>query len=328
MGLRDYFAACMGYANKRQWDPETDLPDLTGKVVVVTGGNTGLGEQTALNLHSKNAKVYVACRSEERALEAIKRINSKTLGTKDKLVYLPFDLTDLDTIKQAAETIKQQETRLDIVVNNAGIMAWPYKIVNGVEVQFWNHLGHFAFVHYLEPLLLKTARENPPGQSVRVVNLASLGHKLMTKPDFGSIDAANKSYGSTWKRYGQAKLANILYTHELQERWQQENIKVNSCHPGLISTELHRGPAASYGKVAQWANKVQSGFLMTIPEGAKTSTYLAGSREVDELDFRGKYFTPIATETQPSSTARDRELAQQLWKISQDFVDQHDRPSA
>ncbi|GAA5898517.1 uncharacterized protein JCM6883_003340 [Sporobolomyces salmoneus] len=324
MGLRDSLAACTGFSNKRPFDPEHDLPDLSGKVAVVTGGNTGLGEQTALNLHSKNAKVYIACRSEERALEAIKRINSRSKGKEDSLIYLPFDLTDLKAIKTAAETIKGKEERLDIVVCNAGVMAWPYKLINGVEVQLWNHLGHFAFIHYLEPLLLKTARSNPPSTSVRVVNLSSLGHKMMNKPDFSSMDAANQTYGSTWKRYGQAKLACILDAVERQERWKGENIAVNSAHPGVINTELARGPAASYGAIAKWAFKIQGKFLMTIPEGAKTSTYLAASREVDEHNYRGKYFTPIATETSPSKAARDPELAKQLWKISEEFLAKND----
>ncbi|GAA6019433.1 hypothetical protein JCM11491_004826 [Sporobolomyces phaffii] len=353
--FRDSFAACTGFSNKRQWDPETDLPDLAGKVAVVTGGNTGLGEQTALNLHSKQARVYIACRSEQRALEAIKRITSRSRGKEEDLIYLPFDLTDLKTIKAAAETLRTKEDRLDIVVANAGVMAWPFKIVNGVEVQFWNHLGHFAFIHYLLPLLVKTARENPPTSSVRIVNLSSLGHKLMNKPDFTSIETANQTYGSTWRRYGQSKLSNVLFTTELQERLKDENIKassrnlpaclrsgaqqavarltssshlpdqVNSLHPGVIGeTQLSRGPAASYGAVAQWAFKVQGKFLMDIPEGAKTSTYLAASRDVDERDYRGKYFTPIATETEPSKAARDRDLAKQLWKISEEFVAAHD----
>lgn len=324
MGLRDTWAACTGFSNKRPWDPEHDLPDLSGKVSVVTGGSAGLGEQTALNLHTKGSKVYIACRSEQRALEAMKRINSKSRGKEESLIYLPFDLTDLDAIKSAAETLKSKEGRLDIVVCNAGVMAWPYKLINGVEVQFWNHLGHFAFIHHLRPLLVKTARENPPTSSVRIVSLSSLGHKLLNKPDFSSIETANKSYGSTWKRYGQAKLANILFANELQEQLKGENIKVNSNHPGVINTELARGPSETYGAVAKWAFQIQGKFLMTVPEGAKTSTYLAASREVDEHDYRGKYFTPIATETTPSKAARDSELAKQLWKISEAFVLQHD----
>ncbi|GAA6062952.1 hypothetical protein JCM10212_005342 [Sporobolomyces blumeae] len=330
MGLRDLWAHSTGFSNGRPFDPEHDLADLTGKVAIVTGSNTGLGEQTALNLHNQHCKVYVASRSEERARAAIERIATRSKGDKDLLVYLAFDLTDLASIKKAAETVQQQEDRLDILVNNAGVMAWPYKIVNGVEVQFWNHLGHFAFVHYLRPLLVKTARSNlaattdATASSVRIVNVASLGHKLMNKPDFASIDKANQSYGSTWRRYGQAKLANILFSVELQDQLKDENIKVNACHPGNIETELHRGPAASYGFLAKIMIKLQGYILMQIPEGAKTQTYLAASKEVDEKDYRGKYFTPIATETEPSAAAKDKHLAEQLWKLSEDFVREHD----
>lgn len=95
-----------------------------------------MGERTALNLHSKNARVYIACRSEERALEAIERITQTSLGRREELIYLPFDLTDLEKIRKAKEVFEGREDRLDILVCNAGVMAWPYKIVNGVEVQF------------------------------------------------------------------------------------------------------------------------------------------------------------------------------------------------
>lgn len=138
--------------------------------------------------------MYIACRSKERAEDAISRLTKEVPDSASKLVYLPFDLTDLASAKSAAKVVQDKESRLDIFsagalqyhsrlplmmklfpVANAGVMAWPHEIKNGVEVQFWNHLGHFALVDQLLPLMKKTARE--PGSRVRIVNVASLGKR-------------------------------------------------------------------------------------------------------------------------------------------------------
>ncbi|GAA5892879.1 hypothetical protein JCM5296_006031 [Sporobolomyces johnsonii] len=319
MTIRSFLAPRTGFSNGKIWEPSKEIPDLTGKVAIVTGGNVGLGFITAQELASKGCKVYIACRNEERAKAAIEKINAATPGKEADLVYLPFDLTDLKSAKAAAQTL-EGEGRLDIVVNNAGVMAWPYKLVNGVEIQFWNHLGHFALVHHLLPLLVKTSKES----SVRIVNVSSLGHTFSPKPDFSSMDGANGEFGSTWRRYGQAKLANILFSVGLQERVKGENIRVNSCHPGNVNTELTRGPAETYGVVGRLMTKLAPYITMTPTEGAKTQLYLAASPEVDSKDYRAKYFTPIATETEPSALAQDKELAEQLWKLSEDWVKKAD----
>lgn len=125
-------------------------------------------------------------------------------------------------------------------------MAWPYELVNGVEVQFWNHLGHFALVQAVLPLLKKTAQA-PGATSVRVVSVSSLAHQMSPKPDYSSLESVNRQMSSTWQRYGQSKLANIHFAVALQERLQGENIRVNTLHPGNINTSLMRGPVASYG---------------------------------------------------------------------------------
>ncbi|GAA5869616.1 hypothetical protein JCM16303_000525 [Sporobolomyces ruberrimus] len=325
MGLLSPFATRTGFSNGRDWDSDRDLPDLTGKVAIVTGGNAGLGKITVQNLHAKGCKVYLAARSQEKAQEAIDEINSNTPGKEASLIFLPFDMTDLKSIRQAAETVKEKEQRLDILVANAGVMAWPYKIANGVEVQFWNHLGHFAFVDHLLPLMKRTAQSSGT-TSVRIVNVASLGHALApANPDLSSIDGANQQYGSTWKRYGLSKLANILFTVALQDRVKNDNIRVNACHPGNVHTTLNRGPQESYGLLARLFVKTERFFLMAPKDGAKTQTYLAASTEVDEKDYRGKYFTPIATEIEPTKQAQDKSLAEQLWKLSEDFLKEHDR---
>ncbi|GAA5898514.1 SDR family oxidoreductase [Sporobolomyces salmoneus] len=324
MGLRSTIAHSTGFSNGRDWNPDHDLADLSGKVAIVTGGNAGLGEETVRALHAKGCKVYLAARSEEKANDAIGRINATTPGKEAGLVFLPFDLTDLKSIKRAAETVKEKEERLDIVVCNAGVMAWPYKIINGVEVQFWNHLGHFALIHHLLPLLKKTAQSSGP-TSVRIVNVSSLGHTFAPKnPDFSSIEGVNQEYGSTWTRYGLSKLTNVLFSVGLNERIQGDNIKVNSCHPGNVATTLTRGPQETYGFLARWLSVTEKYMLMTPTEGAKTQIYLAASPEVDEKGYSGKYFTPIATEVQPSAQAQDKSLAEALWKLSENFVNEHD----
>ncbi|BGP38625.1 hypothetical protein JCM10450v2_002574 [Rhodotorula kratochvilovae] len=317
-GMLRSLASYAGFSNGRAWDPETDLPDLTGKVAVVTGGNDGIGFITVGALHKKGCKVYLACRSEEKARSAIERLNKAHPGSEGGLVFLPFDLTELASAKRAAATLQEKETRLDIIVCNAGVMAWPYELKNGVELQFWNHLGHFALVQPLIPLLKKTSKE--PGASVRVVSVSSMGHTMTTKPDFSSLEGVNREMGTTWIRYGQSKLANILFAVALQERLKDENIRVNSLHPGVINTSLMRGPVASFGFVFKTINKVQHYFLMTPDDGAKTQIYLAASPEVDEKDYRGKYFVPIATPATPSAYAQDKELAEQLWKLSEDLI--------
>ncbi|GAA5954220.1 hypothetical protein JCM21900_006967 [Sporobolomyces salmonicolor] len=319
MTIRSFLAPRTGFSNGKVWEPSKEIPDLTGKVAVVTGGNVGLGFVTAQELAAKGCKVYIACRNEERAKAAIEKINAATPGKKADLVYLPFDLTDLKSAKAAAQTLEEQG-RLDIVVNNAGVMAWPYKLVNGVEIQFWNHLGHFALIHHLLPLLVRTSKES----SVRIVNVSSLGHTFSPQPDFSSMNGANGEFGSTWRRYGQAKLANILFSVGLQERVKGENIRVNSCHPGNVNTELTRGPAETYGFVGRIMGKLGAYITMSPTEGAKTQLFLAASPEVDEKDYRAKYFTPIATETEPSAMAQDKELAEQLWKLSEDWVKRAD----
>ncbi|GAA5938419.1 uncharacterized protein JCM15063_000730 [Sporobolomyces koalae] len=325
MGFRSALAPYTGFSNGRDWDPERDLPDLTGKVAIVTGGNAGLGKISAQSLHKKGCKVYLAARNEDKANEAIAEINSASPGREATLVFLPFDLTDLQSIKRAAETIKQKEDRLDIVLCNAGIMAWPYKIINGIECQFWNHLGHFALIQHLLPLLKQTAQKLP-NASVRIVNVSSKAHEMApTKPDFSSVESVNGQYGSTWKRYGMSKLSNALFTVALQERLKDENIAVNALHPGVVATTLTRGVYESYGIIARMFSFSERLLLMAPSEGAKTQTYLAASTEVDEKKYRGQYFVPIATPIVPSKQAQDRELAEQLWKFSENYLREHDQ---
>ncbi|ORY88786.1 hypothetical protein BCR35DRAFT_301118 [Leucosporidium creatinivorum] len=302
----------------RKWEPDTGIPDLSGKVAIVTGGNTGIGYQTVLHLLKHGAKVYIACRSEERARGAIEKLNKELPDSASKLVYLPFDLTDLGSAQRAVETFLAKEERLDIVIANAAVMAWPYKIVNGVEVQFWNHLGHFALIKPLLPLLIKTSKE--PNSHVRIVNVSSMGHRYTPKPDFTSLETVNAPLGSTWDRYGQSKLANVLFTAALQKQLAAENIRCLSVHPGLVHSELTRGVIQGsrlFGSLIRWGSSL---LAMSTFEGAKTQLYAATSPEVDEKDLKAAFLWPIATVETPSAFGRDETLADELWSFSERAV--------
>ncbi|KAM0788262.1 hypothetical protein ACM66B_001411 [Microbotryomycetes sp. NB124-2] len=268
----------------RQWDPQTEMPDLTGKVAIVTGGNTGIGYHTVAELLRHGCKVYMACRSEHRAREAIDKLSHEVPDSASKVVFLKFDLTELHTAKSAAEAFNEKESRLDIVICNAGIMAWPYEIKNGVEIQFFNHLGHFALVQELLPTLQQTAKG--PNAHVRVVTVSSAGHIITPKPNFSSLEAVNARMLSTWHRYGQSKLCNILFTLELQRRLDEFGIRCLSVHPGVVDSEVLRGTVAS-SRILGAITKIVSTYLfMSSYSGAKTQLYAAASPEVDELDLK------------------------------------------
>lgn len=220
------------------------IPDQNGKVIIVTGGNTGIGYETCYELVKNGAKVYLAARTESRAMSAINKIQAA--GLKGSVQWLPLDLQDLASVRTAAELFSRKESHLDVLFNNAGIMATPYALTkDGIEGQIQtNHVSHFLFTNLLLPKL--EAASEP-----RVVTTSSVGHNFFkaTEESFSSLEALNGNFGSTWTRYGQTKLSNILFANGLAER--HPKILSNSCHPGNINTELTRGPGQSYGVIVQ-----------------------------------------------------------------------------
>ncbi|KAJ3178636.1 hypothetical protein HDU87_003459 [Geranomyces variabilis] len=303
----------------------SDLPDLSGKVAIVTGGNTGIGYITCLHLAEKNARVYMASRTKSRAEAAIEKI--KAQNPKAEVVWLDMDLMDLATVKRAAETFLAKEKRLDILVNNAGIMATPYNLTkDGVEEQFQtNHLGHFLLTSKLLPLLKQTSRE---AGSARVVNLSSLAHAQFSTAgmNFATLEEVNQEHGrikaqATFYRYGQSKLANALFTVELDRRLKGENIYANFVHPGVIATELHRGLGSSFGQLLGKMYDVIGGLTMLTPyQGALTSLYVAASPEIVEKGYRAQYFVPYGKVAKPSAYALDEVNGKNLWELSEKIL--------
>ncbi|KAH9991995.1 hypothetical protein BJV74DRAFT_835662 [Russula compacta] len=277
-----------------------DVPDQTGKTVIVTGGNSGIGKETARELLSKGAKT-------QAAIEELKRETGK-----DSIFFLKLDLADLVSVKAAAEEFIRKESVLHVLYNNGGVYAVIDKLTSqGFDMQFGtNVLGHFYFTTLLLPVLTATAKNSPPG-SVRVVNVSSLGHNV-APPGVSNDDyiAVGKKVGAT-TLYGQSKLGNVLFSNELARRYGDENIVSISLHPGTITTDLGRN-AGSLMKIA--------GRLMTYPVsyGAITSLYAGTASAAGELN--GKYLTAWARVTLPHQKALDTELAKKLWEWCEEQV--------
>jgi NAD(P)-dependent dehydrogenase (short-subunit alcohol dehydrogenase family) len=227
--------------------------ELTGKIAIVTGANTGLGFETALDLYQKGAKVYVGCRDEEKGLEAIERM--KTISeTGGELVLGLFDLGSIKSVKTFTEKIISTEKRLDLLINNAGVMIPPAaKSEDGFELQFGvNFIGHFTLTGQLFNLL-----ESTP--NARVVTLSSIAHRG------ASIDFDNfrleKPYNN-WREYSQSKLADIIFALEFEKRLKANNYKTISlaAHPGFSKTDLQKNMDKAM---------LDSLELMTAKEGAQ-----------------------------------------------------------
>ncbi|KZS88813.1 NAD(P)-binding protein [Sistotremastrum niveocremeum HHB9708] len=310
------------------WDINRDMPDLTGKVAIVTGGNTGLGLEIVRHLALHNAKVYMASRTESRALAAISKLHSDHPELKQKagIVWLKLDLCDLQSCRNAAREVLEKEGesgRLDILINNAGVMATPYELTkDGVENQFQaNFLGHFAFTVPLLPLLIKTSKD--PESSVRLVQVSSMGHNFASRASggikFDTLDSVNRKYSNAYVRYGQSKLANVLFAKALAKRLKDERIFSSALHPGNIRTELNRGTLESYPWARPIIAMIEWGLIAPY-KGAITPLYAATSPEIESSNLRGEYFVPYAKKTAPSKLAQDDKLADDLWTLAEKLV--------
>ncbi|CAJ0871523.1 3562_t:CDS:10 [Entrophospora sp. SA101] len=285
------------------------------EVVVVTGGNTGIGYVTCRELARKNAHVFVLSRSIERGTAAVEKIKQETGNQNVELLQL--DLQSLKSVKECAQSFLARKLPLHILINNAGIMATKFSLtVDGIQDQFGtNHVGHF----YLTKLLLPTIEASAPS---RIVNVSSMAHKYAPKNgiEFDKINDPNAQ--ATMVRYGTSKLSNILFTVELNKRLEGKQVYANSLHPGIIKTELSRGAIDNWGKLAIPFVKLLSLASLTPNDGALTSLYCATSPEIEEKNLRGKYFIPFGVESSPTNNGKDEELAKKLWQFTDDLVNE------
>ncbi|EJD04808.1 NAD-binding protein [Fomitiporia mediterranea MF3/22] len=290
-----------------------DIPDLSGKVTIVTGGYTGIGLETAKALLRHNAKVYIAGRNKAKADAAISELNKET---GKEAVFLELDLASLKAVKKAAEEFISKETQLNILFNNGGVMYPPVEQLtpDGYDLQFGtNVLGHFYFTQLLIPVLLETAKSSPDSH-VRVVTTSSLGHMMHVSSniryDTLRDSPARKKLG-TMNLYAQSKFGNVLIARELARRYGDQGIVSTSLNPGNIKTELQRNVKGIQKKILDLA-------LFPAPFGALTQLY-AGTSPAAK-DINGAYLVPWARVAECRKDARDPKTAEELWHWCEEQV--------
>ncbi|KAI2626761.1 short-chain dehydrogenase [Hypoxylon sp. NC1633] len=244
------FVSMLTTAAKRQFRPakpsftEEHIPNLSGKVYLVTGANTGVGKEVTRILFSKNATVWIAARNEERGRNAIRSITEEFPSSSGKLEFLHLDLSDLTTIKKTVDTFLAKEQRLHVLFNNAAVMIPPKgsKSAQGYELQLGtNVLGHFLFTKLLTPTIIATAKESPAG-SVRIVWVSS-GAAEFVVPVKGGIDMDNLDYKKEVfyaHKYGASKAGNYYQATEFARRYRKDGIVSVALNPGSVKTELDR----------------------------------------------------------------------------------------
>lgn len=287
------------------------IADLTGKTVLVTGANSGIGYEAARAFARRRATVVLACRDEQRGSAAIARIRAEIGDAKVTLSRL--DLASQTSVHEAAQRFRDTHAVLDILCNNAGVMALPRSLTeDGFEMQLGvNHFGHFALTGLLLDRLLAA-------QSARVVTVSSVMHRV-GHMRFDDLDGA-RSY-QKWVAYSQSKLANLLFAYELQRLLASTALPAISvaCHPGYADTNLQQvGPSlmgsALRGALYRTSNAL---FAQSAEHGAWPTLYAATEPSVRGGDYIGPRFGRGAPQKVSSSGAsHDQETARTLWKIS------------
>lgn len=289
-----------------------NIPDLTGKVVLVTGANVGIGKETARVLLAKNAKVWIACRDATKGKAALDELKEQT-GREAHLLQL--DLANLRSIKQSAEEFASKEAQLHILYNNAGVMHPPVDMItaDGYDLQFGtNVLGHFYLTKLLLPVLLSTAKSSPDG-TVRVINVSSNAH-WRGGLDFDTFkDTPKRRATSSYALYSQSKFGNIVFSAELNRRYRDQGIVSIAVNPGPIRTELQRHHSWF---LQPFFNRV----LYDVSCGALTQLY-AGTFP-DAVNLSGKYLIPWARVATPRADTQDPQLGKELWAWLGDQVEE------
>ncbi|RIB29883.1 hypothetical protein C2G38_2055616 [Gigaspora rosea] len=275
------------------------IPDLTGKVAIITGGNAGIGYIACRELARNNAHVFLLGRSIERGQAAVENIKSET-GNQD-VEFLHLNLKSLNSVKECAENFLARNLPLHILTFSL--------TEDGIQEEFGvNHVGHFL----LTKLLLPKIKASQPA---RIVNVSSRAHKYVESViEFEKLNDPNAQ--DSMQRYALSKLANILFTNELNKQYLEgEQIYVTSLHPGVVDTKLVRRNDISLSETLVSSS-------ISTEDGAITTLYCATSPEIEEKNYRGKYFEPFGIESEKSSFAKDDDLAKKFWEFTENLINE------
>ncbi|TDL26765.1 NAD(P)-binding protein [Rickenella mellea] len=288
-----------------------DIPDLEGKVIIVTGGNTGVGKEIIKGLLQHNATVYLAARNPSKAMEAIEEL---AVSTGKKARFLQLDLSELSSIKESAREFTENEKELHVLINNAGVMMTPIDQVtkDGYDLQFGtNVLGHFYFTKLLLPVLLSTAKT---AGHARVITVASNAGLMTDSIKFDTLkDGPARKKLSTTGLYIQSKFANLVDASELARQYGDQGIVSISLNPGALKSDLSR----------HVDSLIQRAILKIIsypvPFGALTPLYAA--THPDGANWNGKFFVPWARKGELSKSALNPQLGRDLWAWMEEQID-------
>jgi len=288
---------------------EQNLSDQTGRVFIVTGGYAGVGKELSKFLYQKNGTVYLAGRSKGKGDAAIEEIRKSVSSSDGHLEFLQLDLADLSTIKGSVEDFMRREQRLDVLTNNAGVMAPPVgsKSAQGYELQMGtNVLGPWLFTELLTPLIQKTAKSSPPG-SVRVTWAASLVTVVAPKDGVLFEGDAPKAFNDRRADYAQSKAANVLLARTYQAKYGKDGITSNAWNPGNLRSELQR--------YQQGLEKWVTALLVYPPVlGAYTELFAGWSDEPAKPENKDKYIGPWGQFVTLRKDLQDTPQEQVLWE--------------
>ncbi|KAH7002641.1 hypothetical protein EDB80DRAFT_809826 [Ilyonectria destructans] len=299
------------------YDPSRDIPSLEGKVILITGGNIGLGKQSALDLSGHNpAEIWLAARNAQKADAALAELRSHAPDVSVR--FLQLDLASFESIKRAARTFTSAVSRLDILLLNAGVMGCPPgKTKEGYEMHIGtNHVGHALLLKLLTPLLVRTATEQPR-LGARVVTVSSVAHKYSVSGGINfDIVKTNGKAESPNNLYGQSKLANLVYAREFAKH--HPEITSVSIHPGTVKTDLQ----------TSGGNLLMRGFQkfvvpligVEVEEGVKTQLWAATAASVES----GEYYEPVGVAGRGNALSKNEELGKKLWEWTEKELAGHD----
>ncbi|KAI8984862.1 NAD-P-binding protein [Trametes punicea] len=322
----------MGALLSRGFDPERDIPNLTGKVVIVTGGNAGIGFATIQHLSRHGAKVFMAARNEWKAKAAIERLHAEGLGPGNgEIFWLQLELSDPRAVKEAAEEFMKRESRLDILINNAALLLVPYtKSRHDLQdIVMINYLGMCVFTRSLLPILQRTAYE--PNSDVRVVCLNSARHyHCPSDVRFRDLDDLNRDFEDTsfpqLLRYSYTKNMQLLFIRELQRRLDAEGIPILliAVDPGEVNTEGVQAYANSVGPLLSPMYRLIANLTFATPTKGAYGPVFAAASPVPRAEleaYRGAYLKPPGRLAKSSPVADREDLAKELWDTTDRFLE-------